>query len=141
MLCHHCKTLATEAAYFERRRRLTRRLFFVAEYWETPHRRSCPHKAEVGCQLHAVEGCCSCADQRPVKDAYKIYVDGQGMVNTPNRWEHYCPGCRLWHAAREVVGKKEVKKRDRAAGKVRRKQCESRELEDPGEAVLDLLGI
>ena len=54
----------------------------------------CTHKADHGCRLSSLQVCCSCADKRPHRAAYTVYVDGRGLTATPHRWLHYCPSCR-----------------------------------------------
>ena len=53
--------------------------------------RECPCKA--GCQLSGPL-CCRCADKRPVREGYAVYVDGRGVSATQHRSYYYCPGCR-----------------------------------------------
>ena len=38
-------------------------------------------------------GCCSCLDQRPIKEFYASYVDGEGWKNNASRDAGYCPIC------------------------------------------------
>lgn len=73
----------------------------IATTTETP---TCPQWLDLKCQLTGTSrqqssGCCcycACSDRRPhtASGLYETYVDSTGWVESAERWEYYCPGCR-----------------------------------------------